>query len=153
MRRPSEAEPLFRQALEARQGILPAGHLAIAQSTCQLASALQEQGKLAEAEPLHREAIRMLRDLGPNGQADLASVLCNLAALYESMGNLVAAEPFCREGLDLRRAKLGPQAPLTVRTAMSLASLLDRLDRGAEGNSLRLEYGLPSPATQATTQP
>jgi tetratricopeptide (TPR) repeat protein len=57
----SEAEPLYREALEARRRTLGDTHPSTLASISNMAVLLQDQGKLSEAEPLYREALEASR--------------------------------------------------------------------------------------------
>ena len=55
--RNTEAEPLYRQALEMFQRLLGDEHPDVAQSLNNLALLYQSQGRYTEAEPLYRQAL------------------------------------------------------------------------------------------------
>ena len=89
----TEAEPLYRRALEIRERVLGPDHPDTALSLNNLAVLYQVQGKLTEAEPLYRRALEIReRVLGPD-HPDTALSLNNLAVLYDSQGKLTEAEP------------------------------------------------------------
>ena len=92
----TEAEPLFRRALEGREQQLGAHHPDTLTSVSNLASLLREQGKLTEAEPLCRRALEgREQQLGAHHPNTLTSVN-NLAALLQAQGKLAEAEPLRR---------------------------------------------------------
>ncbi len=69
-----EAEPLFREPLEARRETLGPRHPSTLASLNNLAMLLQDQGKLEEAEPLLREVAEGFREtLGPQHRNTLNS--------------------------------------------------------------------------------
>ncbi len=55
----TEAEPLYRRALEIREKQLGPNHPDVAQSLNNLAELLRAQGNYAEAEPLYRRALEI----------------------------------------------------------------------------------------------
>ncbi len=71
----SEAEPLYREALETRRTTLGPKHPSTLASMNNLALLLQDQGKLGEAEPLMRDALEIQRaTLGPKHPDTLTSM-------------------------------------------------------------------------------
>ena len=63
----TEAEPLYREALDLRKQLLGDNHPDVAQSLNNLASLYYYQGRYEEAEPLYLEAINIFRErLGEN---------------------------------------------------------------------------------------
>ena len=62
----SEAEPLFRQALEIRDRVLGREHPAVAVTLINLASVYLAQGKYANAEPLYKRSLEIFeKAFGP----------------------------------------------------------------------------------------
>ena len=95
----SEAEPLFREALDMRRAALPAGHPDIATSLNNLAYLLNATGRTAEAEPLFREALEIRRAALPAGHPDIATSLNNLAVLLQCTDRAAEAVPLYRESI------------------------------------------------------
>ena len=92
----TEAEPLYRRALEICERVLGPDHPDTALSLNNLAALYRAQGKLTEAEPLYRRALEIReRVLGPD-HPDTATSLNNLAFLYKAQGKLTEAELLCR---------------------------------------------------------
>jgi eukaryotic-like serine/threonine-protein kinase len=65
----AEAEPLYRQALEARRRLLGNDHEETLESVNELAELLRDQGKPTEAQPLFQEAVegfyQLVGDVNP----------------------------------------------------------------------------------------
>ena len=81
----SEAEPLFRDALEIREKQLGPEHPDVASSLNNLAGLLQVQGKYAEAEPLYlRASVILEKQLGPE-HPNTITARKNLTRLQEEM--------------------------------------------------------------------
>eukprot|EP00522_Entomoneis_paludosa_P002965 CAMPEP_0172471304 /NCGR_PEP_ID=MMETSP1065-20121228/67747_1 /TAXON_ID=265537 /ORGANISM="Amphiprora paludosa, Strain CCMP125" /LENGTH=867 /DNA_ID=CAMNT_0013229399 /DNA_START=273 /DNA_END=2877 /DNA_ORIENTATION=- len=87
----------------------------------QLASLLQDQGKLEE------EGRR--EKLGDHHPHTLNSIN-NLAMLLQDQGKLEEAEPLLREALDGNREKLGDHHPDTLDSIYNLAAFLVKKERG-----------------------
>ena len=81
----SDAEPLFRQALEIRETQLGANHPAVAKSLNNLALTLKYQGKYTDAEQLYRRALEILeKHLGVDHPVFAVS-LNNVASLLKDV--------------------------------------------------------------------
>jgi nephrocystin-3 len=65
----TEAEPLFKRALDLYAKALPPGHPDVAQSVSNLAALYQMQGRLSEAEPLYKRALELRQKALPDGAA------------------------------------------------------------------------------------
>ena len=82
----SEAEPLFREALETRERVLGADHPDTAASYNNVASNLDAQGRYEEAEPLFPKALEIReRVLGAN-HPDTAAAYNNVASNLNAQG-------------------------------------------------------------------
>src|SRR5208337_978702 len=89
----AEAEPLFRRALEIREGALGPDHLN------DLGGLLWLQGRFKEAEPLLCRALAIREGaLGPD-HPDTATSLIKLALLRQAQRRLEQAEPLFRLAL------------------------------------------------------
>jgi tetratricopeptide (TPR) repeat protein len=132
----TEAEPLYRRALELSGANLPADHPDIAGSLNNLANNLDHQGRYAEAEPLHRHALELSGANLPADHPDIAGSLNNLANNLDHQGRYAEAEPLHRRALELRDANLPPNHPDIGGSMDNLASNLDRQGRYAEAEPL-----------------
>ena len=98
-----------------------------------LASLLNDQGRLVEAEPLRREQLEAhRRKHGDEHQNTHASLEC-LAILLKNQGKLGDAEPLYREALAGYRRTLGDEHPSTLTSINNLAILLK--DQGKLGDA------------------
>ena len=120
----NEAEPLYREALEALRPTLGDTHPFTLISISNLGRLLQDQGKPNEAEPLLMDALEgSRRTLGDNHPDTLTSIN-NLASLLQAQGKLTEAEPLFREALEGLRRTLGDTHPNTLSGFNNLASFL-----------------------------
>ena len=107
-----EAEPLYRQVLEARRRFLGPEHPQTLIATHNLAWVLQGRGKLEEAEPLCRQVLEARRRvLGPE-HPDTLMTMNNLALVLLDRRKPAEAEPILRQLLQVRPdPALGPNRP------------------------------------------
>ncbi len=120
------AETSFRESLNLREGMLPAGHPALAIARNNLALALWYKGDLAGAEAMDRQALAMDRKLYPDGSLDTAATLNNLALVLRDRGDFTGAAPLQREALALAKKELGGNDPRVKSARDNLAALLRR---------------------------
>jgi tetratricopeptide (TPR) repeat protein len=132
----AEAEPLHRQALEARERTLGPDHTDTLTSVNNLAVLLKTQGKLAEAEPLSRRALEAReRTLGAD-HADTLMSASNLASLLQAQSKLAEAEPLHRRALEARERTLGADHAHTLTSVGILASFFQAQGKFAEAEPL-----------------
>ena len=132
----SDAEPLYREALQALRA---ARHPDALKAVNNLANLYSDQGRYGDAEPLYREALQTRREtLGARDPSTLTS-LSNLAVLYLVQGRYGEAEPLFREALQARRAVLGPRHPDTLQSLNNLALLYKDQGRHGEAEPLSRE--------------
>jgi tetratricopeptide (TPR) repeat protein len=132
------AESMFREVLAAeRRGGGQRPTLAMALDN--LASAMQEQGKLPEAEPLVREALEMRRRIYGDQDHRVAYSLVNLGSILASTGRSEEAERMLRDAIGTLRGTF-PRGHYVTSQALSLLGgcLLDQ-GRYAEAEPLLLE--------------
>lgn len=134
--RSAEAEPLLRDALEARQRLLGPDHPDTLTSQNNLATALEQLGQLSQTEAMHRQTLATReRELGADHRDTLIS-LNNLAAVIVDLGRPAEAEPMFRRVLAGYERTLGPDDPSTLSAMSHLAEVLDALGRSAEAEPL-----------------
>jgi hypothetical protein len=142
--KPSEAEPLFRQALEGYRKTLGPNEPLTIDLTVDLADLRSQSGRGAEAETVFREVLeRARKQFGPEDHRTL-SILHRWAHALEASAP-GEAEPLFREALQGYRKAEGHGA-LTLDLTNDLGSLLDRTGRGAEAETLfrsALEWARP----------
>ena len=151
--KPSEAEPLFRQALDGyRKTQGPNGPLTI-DLTADLANLLSQTDRGAEGEPLFRDALERARQqFGPGDHRTLGIIHQRAHTLEASKPS--EAEPLFRQALEGYRKMEGHEA-LTLDLTKDLASLLDRTGRSALAEPLfrdaleqaRVRFGPANPHT------
>ncbi|KAL1503881.1 hypothetical protein AB1Y20_012344 [Prymnesium parvum] len=119
-----EAEPLLREAAEARRAALGDRHEETLSSINNLAGLLLEQGRREEAEGLYREALQARREtLGDRHESTLTT-MSNLGSLLNDQGRLEEAAGLYREALEARRETLGDRHADTLTSINNLGSLL-----------------------------
>ena len=124
--RSSEAEPLYREALEMRRAALPAGHPDIATSLNNLAGLLQWTDRAAEAVSLYREIIMILETADTEGATSsktLEARRCLAVSLRDSNEFDASFQEF-RRLLDAEYQNIGREDELTLFTEFGFAKLL-----------------------------
>ena len=143
MGRPSEAEPLLREALAIRRRLAesdPAWLPDVAKSLNNLAVVLEGMRRPPEAAALHREALAIRRGLAESDPAylpDVARSLSILALAFAGMGHPTEAEPLYREALAIcwGLARSDPRyLPDVVGSLNNLALTLGAMGRTDEAN-------------------
>lgn len=122
--KPSEAEPLFRQALQGYRKLQgPDGPLTL-DLTLDLANLLNESGRGADAEPLLRDALEPLRKQPGPDDFRMAGILAPLGLSLIQQGKWTEAEPVLRECLVVRES-LQPDewTTFTTRSLLGVALL------------------------------
>jgi tetratricopeptide (TPR) repeat protein len=133
----SEAEPMFRRALEIDRHTLGEEDPRTACVYFNLAYNLFVRGRFAEAEPIHRKGLAIrLKVLGEN-HPDTAVSYSGLAWTLASSVRSDEAEPLFRKALAIRLEVLGEDHLQTVEGYNGLISALDQLGRVAESEPLR----------------
>ena len=132
----TEAEPLYKQALEMIKRLLGEQHPNVAGSLNNLAELYRVQGRLKEAEPLYKQALEMIKRLLGEQHPNVANSLNNLALLYESQGRYSEAEPLYKQALQMRKRLLGEQHPNVAISLNNLARLYQSQGRLKEAESL-----------------
>ncbi len=103
----SEAEPLYKQALELRKRLLGDNHPSFATSLNNLAGLYKSTGQYAKAELLYQQALELRKRLWGENHADVAVSLNNLALLYDEQGRYDEAEPLYLQSLELEKRLVG----------------------------------------------
>jgi tetratricopeptide (TPR) repeat protein len=135
----SQAEPLYREALDIRRAALPTDHPLIASSLNNLANVYESEGRYSEAEGLLADALAIRRIALPPSHPDIAASLNNLAVHYETQGRYAEAEPLYQEALGIRRAALPEGHPDIAASLNNIARLRVRQERLAEAEPLYAE--------------
>ncbi|MEJ6502685.1 MAG: tetratricopeptide repeat protein [Rhodobacterales bacterium] len=119
----SEAEGLYRQALDIDRATIGETHPNYATRLNNLAAVVQSQGRHDEAEGLYRQALDIGRATIGETHPDYATHLNNLAAVVQSQGKFAAAEPFYQQAIVILDATLGPDHPTTVTIKANYAAM------------------------------
>jgi tetratricopeptide (TPR) repeat protein len=128
----SEAEPMFRLALEIREKSLGKDHPDVATSLNNLAKFYHSQGMYDKAEPMHRRTLTILEKSLGKDHPYVAYSLNNMAGLYQSQGKYDKAEPMYRHALAILEKSLGKNHPNITTFLENLAVLLRKTNREAE---------------------
>ena len=120
----SDAEALYREALDGRRRTLGDAHPGTLNSINNMAGLLQDQGKLSDAEALYREALDGRRRTLGDAHPDTLGSINNMAVMLKAQGKLSDAEALYREALDGLRRTLGDAHPGMLRSINGLASVL-----------------------------
>jgi tetratricopeptide (TPR) repeat protein len=128
----TEAEPLYKQALEMRQKLLGSEHPDIATSLNNLAALYQAQGRYTEAEAFSKKALEMYKKLLGADHPNVAASLNNLVALYQAQGRYTEAEAFSKKALEMYKKLLGPKHPDIATSLNNLAALYQAQGRYQE---------------------
>ncbi len=121
----TEAEPVFRMAVDAWTALGPNARRNRALAMSDLGSLLRALGRYSEAEPMLAEA---LRDLEPG--ADASRTLWNLATLYRCRGELSKAESYAIRAVEM------VEGPDRVAPKLVLASVYTAQHRYPEAQEI-----------------
>jgi tetratricopeptide (TPR) repeat protein len=120
----TEAETLYREALEIGRATLGEGHPDYATRLSNLANVLQAQGRHREAETLYRQSSQIERTTIGEGHPNYAIGLNNLALVVQAQGRYDEAEGLCREALEIDRATIGEGHPNFATHLNNLAGVV-----------------------------
>jgi tetratricopeptide (TPR) repeat protein len=132
----SEAEPLYKKALELLQRLLGEEHPDVATSYNNLAGLYKSQGRYSEAEPLYKKTLELRQRLLGEEHPDVATSYNNLALLYYYQGRYSEAEPLYKKALELRQRLLGEEHPDVATSYNNLALLYYSQGRYSEAEPL-----------------
>jgi len=106
----AEAEPLFREALDAPKDVFPWGKWLRPYVLIELADMLQETGRLGESERLKAEAADLVRGFAfqPWGCSTFAVVMVSNAQMLQAMKRYAEAESHLLEARDYLDGNAGP---------------------------------------------
>jgi tetratricopeptide (TPR) repeat protein len=106
----AEAEPLFREALDAPKDVFPWGKWLRPYVLIELADILQETGRLGESERLKAEAADLVRGFAfqPWGCSTFAVVMVSNAQMLQAMKRYAEAESHLLEARDYLDGNPGP---------------------------------------------
>ena len=135
----SEAEPLYKEALQLCEKLLGKEHPGTLISINNLARLYHSQGRYGEAEPLLKEALQLGEKVLGKEHPDTLTSINNLAALYSKQGRYGEAESLYKKALQLCEKVLGKEHPDTLTSISSLAGLYHYQGRYSEAEPLLKE--------------
>ena len=97
----SEAESLYKKALEMKRYLYEGDHQELATSINNIAWFYLNMGRYDEAEPLFKETLDMSRRLFKGDHLHLATVINNMALFYNGRGRYAEAETLYKESLEM----------------------------------------------------
>ena len=121
-----EAEPFYREALEARRQVLGDTHLKTLETIHNLASLLKFQSKLAEAESLYREALEGYRNALGDAHHITLLIFPTLASLLKDQDKFEEAASFFDLGANAYSQSIESSEPPDTRCARSTNALWRR---------------------------
>lgn len=119
----TEAESLYKQALQTQEKTLGAEHPNIAQSLNRLALIYRAQGRYHKAEPLYKQALAIREKALGTEHPNLAVSLNNLGLLYEKQGKYTEAEALYQRALAILEKALGIEHPYVANGLNNLGLL------------------------------
>lgn len=143
----SEAEPLYRRALEIREKVLGPDHPDVATSLSNLAGVYRATGRLTEAEPLFERALQIRQATLGADHPETGNILASLSELYaarrsqNSAPGSVDAIPAAAGNESAAVAEAGPDS-----SQIKTGSIRKSSDEPGEAT----ERSLPAPALRAT---
>ena len=132
----TEAEPLYRRAIEINEKKLGKDNPDVATDYNNLAALLKEQGRYAAAEPLLRRVIAIGENILGKDHPDVAIRYNNLANLLQTEGKYAEAEPLFRRAIEIGERTLGNDHPAVLTRYNNLAALLQDQGKYAEAEPL-----------------
>jgi tetratricopeptide (TPR) repeat protein len=132
----TEAEGLYRRALDAVEKKLDPSHPDVATSLSNLAVILQDQGRYAESGPLLLRALVIGEKTLGAAHPSLANILGNLASQRNAQGHYAEAERRYRSVIEIRETALGLQHPDTALAYNNLAAFYKELGRSSDAEPL-----------------
>ena len=105
LRRATQAETLYQEALVAAERTFGAEHAKVADILTELAIHYGSQQEVEKAERLRKRALEIYRRVFPPDHPDIASTLTGLSLLYRSRRRYAEAEDCYRQALDIWKRK------------------------------------------------
>ncbi|MGD1275989.1 MAG: FxSxx-COOH system tetratricopeptide repeat protein [Tepidisphaeraceae bacterium] len=132
----SQAEPMYRRALEIAEKRFGKDHAKVAPVLTNLAQLLQATNRLSEAEPMMRWALKIGEKSFGKDHPHVATRLNNLAALLQDTNRLSEAEPMMRRALQIDEKSFGKDHPEVATDLNNLAALLQATNRLSEAEPM-----------------
>jgi len=145
--RAREAETIARDSIAETEKLYGRKHLSFALSLVTLAMTLRNTDRAPDAEPLLREAIEIIINTVGSEHVDLGFARASLSKLLATDGRQAEALEEVSQSLDIHNKSLCDGVLRNRRYAIELSDALDLVGRKADGDEIRLRYGLaPKPA-------
>ncbi|GCE32070.1 hypothetical protein KDA_75540 [Dictyobacter alpinus] len=136
----SEAEELYRKALEIREQLVGPLHLDVAQSNYNLARLYFDIARYEEAEALYRRALEIRRHLlGPDHILVAQTLNSQALTLWGGGTQYEYAEQLYAQALEIFDRTVGHEHQLTAHAMNNLALLYETLERKEEAEQLHLQ--------------
>jgi CHAT domain-containing protein/Flp pilus assembly protein TadD len=125
----SQAELLYKKALDCRKQLLGSEHSDVAESLNNLATLYYSQGKYSQAETKYLEAFELWKDTLGLLHSQTATCLNNIAEIYFYQGRYAEAEKLHLQVLDTRKFLFGEEHPQVFQTLTNLAAIYEAQGR------------------------
>lgn len=132
----TEAESLYRKALDFYEKNCAEEHSEIAIALNNLAELLRVTDRIEEAEPLYRRVLKIYEKNYGEEHPDIAIALNNLALLMDSTNRVDEAEPLMRRALNIYEKSYSKEHPNVALCLNNLAQLLNDSNRMDEAEPL-----------------
>jgi tetratricopeptide (TPR) repeat protein len=119
----SDAEPLFRRALESMEAALGAWDEHLALPLNNLGEICRVAGRYGEARPLYQRALEIWGRTRGESSPDAATVVNNLGLLERNQGHDAEAERLLKDALSRVDAAVGDRHPLSAKILNNLGDL------------------------------
>mmetsp|Transcript_34833 Transcript_34833/g.98753 ORF Transcript_34833/g.98753 Transcript_34833/m.98753 type:complete len:1374 (-) Transcript_34833:424-4545(-) len=146
----SEAEALYRRAVEIRRARLGLSHPEMAPSLNGLALILKRKKNYKESERIYRMAVNISERSHGVWHPSVGTSMHELAELLDRQEKYSDAEPFYRRALEVWEATLGPNHPHVAVGLGNLARLLKILEREAEAEEVEEQLQVATQALMLT---
>ena len=135
----TNAEQMFRKAVEIQGRAGDGNRLELAASREGLAGALASQPRLADAETMQRQVLSAYNELLGPEDPRTTKALSNLAEILWNRGNVAEVEAICRKVLAINRKVLGDAHPDVAEALNNLATVLLSEGKLVEAEPLQRE--------------
>lgn len=140
----TDAEAMYRQALQIKEMVLGKDHLDTLGSITGITNSLRQQGKHAEAETMYRQMLQVQEAVLGKDHLDALGSMKYLANSLHEQGKYAEAGVIHRQMLKVRETMLGKDHPDTLTSIHNLVLLLCEQGKYAEAEAIRQQAGLKS---------
>ena len=133
----SEAEKLYRTALEIRESSTPDNVDDIASCLNNLATVQFKQDKFDEAEKNYNQSLKIREEQTPGGKSqDIAYLIYQIGMIYHKQKKFPQAEDFYKKALDMKNKVFGPNHVALIPILKNYANLLKKTGRESTANQM-----------------